>query len=105
MSIPPSRSGLKAMGSRVHCTSRACITGLAQVAPALVGVPIGLAVVIALGAVIVANAVTSPAIRVLLSLVAIIGAAQWVLAEWDSRPALVQTRALERWLNRCCWWC
>ena len=97
MSIPPSRSWLKAMGSRIQCTSRECITGLAQVAPALAGVPTGLAVLIALGSVIVAKSVTSPAIRVLLSLLAVIVVAQWVLAEWDRRPPHVQTRALERW--------
>ncbi len=97
MSLPPSRSWLKAVGSRVHFASRECITGLAQVAPALVGVPIGLAVLIALGSALVAKAVTSPAIRVLLSLLAVIVLAQWVLAEWDRRPASVQTRALERW--------
>jgi hypothetical protein len=63
----------------------------------LVWVPIGLAVLIALGSATVAKAVTSPAIRVLLSLLAIIVVAQWVLAEWDRRPPHVQTQALERW--------
>lgn len=85
------------MGSRVYCASRECITGLGQVAPALVGVPIGLAVLIALGSAIVTKSVTSPAIRVLLSLLAVIVMAQWVLGEWDRRPPHVQARALERW--------
>ena len=66
-------------------------------APALVGVPLGLAALIALGNAVVVTAITSPAVRVLLSLVAILLMAQWLLAEWDRRPQPVQAQALERW--------
>lgn len=57
----------------------------------------GVAAPIALGAAVVAKAVTSPAVRVLLSLVAILLVVQWLLAVWDRRPPDVQAQALERW--------
>ena len=88
---------LKTIASRLQGSGLACLRGLAQVAPALVGVPLGLAALIALGNAVVVKAVTSPAVRVLLSLVAILLMAQWLLAEWDRRPQPLQAKALERW--------
>jgi hypothetical protein len=88
---------LKTIATRFQDSGLECLRGLAQVAPALVGVPIGLAALIALGNAVFVKAVTSPAVRVLFCLVAILLVAQWLLAEWDRRPPHVQAQALERW--------
>jgi|694.fasta_scaffold52925_2 hypothetical protein len=88
---------LRAIVPRFQSSGRECIRGLSQVVPALVGVPISLAVLILLGYAVLAKSVTSPAIKVLLSLMAVILVAQWVLDQWDRLPADDQGQFLKRW--------
>lgn len=89
---PRSRHTRTLLRSLAQELQRAGLFGLKVLA-----VPIGLAALIALGNAVVAKATTSPAVRVLLSLVAFLLMGQWLLAEWDRRPPPVQAQALERW--------
>lgn len=97
MNGPPVIRLMKAMATRLQRSGIECMRGLTQVAPALLGVPIGLATLVALGYAVLTKAATSPAIKVLLSLGAFIQVSQWVLAGWDRLPADVQAQALQRW--------
>lgn len=63
----------------------------------LVGGPACLAILTALGYIFLLKAVSSPAIKVLLSLGALMLMSQWVLAGWDRLPADDQDQALQKW--------
>ena len=97
MNGPPVIRLMKAMARRLQRSGLECIRGLVQIAPALVGVPMGLATLTALGYTVLTKAATSPAIKVLLSLGAFLLMSQWVLAGWDRLPADEQNQALRRW--------
>ena len=97
MNGPPLIRLMTAMATRLQHSALVTIRGLVQVAPAMVGVPLGLATLTALGYAVLIRAATSPAIKVLLSLGAFILVSQWVLAGWDRLPVDEQDQALWRW--------
>lgn len=88
---------LKTTATRLKRFGIQCMRGLAQVVQALVGGPIRLAILTVLGYTVLLKAIPSPAIKVLLSLGALILVSQCVLAGWDRLPAEDQAQALERW--------
>lgn len=96
---------LKTTATRLKRIGIQCVRGLAQVVQALVGGPIRLAILTVLGYTVLLKAIPSPAIKVLLSLGALILVSQCVLACWDRLPAEDQAQALQRWqeLTRRLW--
>lgn len=88
---------LKTTATRLRRLGIRPMWGLAQLVRALVGGPIRLGILTVLGYALLLKAAPSPAIKVLLSLGALILMSQSVLAGWDRLPADVQAQALQRW--------
>lgn len=88
---------LKTTATRLQRSGIEWMRGLTKVVRALVGGPACLAILTALGYIVLLKVVSSPAIKVLLSLGALILMSQWVLAGWDRLPADDQDQALQKW--------